>query len=46
VVVEALAGGAALRSPPSVLAERLHRMNVAIRRWRGADTAVAVEETP
>lgn len=32
-------------SPPTVIAERLRRMNVAINRRRVADAPAAVEET-
>jgi hypothetical protein len=37
--------GVALRSPPSVIAERLRRMNVAINRRRVLDATAATEET-
>ncbi len=45
VVVDALVVGVALLSPPTVIAERLRRMNVAINRRRVADAPTAVEET-
>ncbi|HWC02776.1 MAG TPA: hypothetical protein VHF87_08400 [Methylomirabilota bacterium] len=45
VVVDSLVVGVALLSPPSVIAERLRRMNVAINRRRVADAPLAVEET-
>jgi RpiR family carbohydrate utilization transcriptional regulator len=45
VVVDALVVGVALLSPPSVIAERLRRMNVAIGRRRVEDAPGAVEET-
>jgi RpiR family carbohydrate utilization transcriptional regulator len=45
VVVDALVVGVALLSPPTVIAERLRRMNVAINRRRVADEPATVEET-
>jgi RpiR family carbohydrate utilization transcriptional regulator len=45
VVVDALVVGVALLSPPTVIAERLRRMNVAINRRRVAAEPATVEET-